>query len=975
MGPITNVLRRLFFAGLLSGAAAIAVAQEVLPTGQSITPTAAPGAIFNSLNPGLTDYPDFTAGQAVTSAVSPDGTTLLVLTSGYNRIKDASGKIVQRDSNEYVFVFDITAGSPVQKQVIQVPNTYSGIAFSPDGTQFYVSGGKDDSVHTYGKAGDGWEETGNPILLGHGPGNGLPLGPRTVMPAAAGLAVTADGKTIVVANYENDSISLVSTITREKTTELDLRPGKNDPQKAGIPGGEFPYWVAIRGNDVAYVSSVRDREVVVIKLQTTNPGIVGRIPLAGNPNRMVLDKAQTKLYVALDNSDEVAVIDAHWNRVAHTVKTTASVGFLASAMPGASPNSLTFSPDGRTLYVTNGGTNSVAVLSVSPDGRLRVTGLIPTGWYPNSVSVSADGRILYVVNSKSNTGPNPLHCRSIAPSDQNFASGCPPANRNDSDNQYTLQLAKAGLLILPVPTPPQLDELTRQVAKNNGFNVKLAAQDRTILQTLRKNIKHVIYIVKENRTYDQIFGDLLAGNGDPNLTQFPEVVTPNQHALAKQFVQLDNFYDSSNVSYDGWQWSTAGRSVDATEKTYMVNYARRGLSYNPEGTDRNINVAYPSVAARQAANPITPSDPDLLPGPRNEEDIDGPGERLVDIPRRAQQKEEKEEPSGEEGEGYLWDAAIRAGLSVRNYGFHCDTVRYFPAASAAYIPPLEDPFMTRTRVAFPAHKALLNRTDPYFRSFDDKLPDFFRYVEWAREFDAFIKDHKLPNLTLLRLMNDHTGMFAEAIRGVNTPELQIADNDYAVGLVVEKVVHSPYAKSTLIFIIEDDAQDGPDHIDAHRSIALIAGPYVKQGQLVLERYTTVGMIRTIEEILGLPRQNLHDAGVRPMIEIFDPTKKNWTYTAAPSRLLLGTQLPFELVQPNARRTGAAHAPKPLHDAAWWAQRTKGFDFTDADRNDPALYNRVLWEGTMGSRRYPTERSGLDLRHERDALLRSAGVIE
>jgi hypothetical protein len=200
-------------------------------------------------------------------------------------------------------------------------------------------------------------------------------------------------------------------------------------------------------------------------------------------------------------------------------------------------------------------------------------------------------------------------------------------------------------------------------------------------------------------------------------------------------------------------------------------------------------------------------------------------------------------------------------------------------------------------------------------------------------------------------------------------------DDYAVGLVIDKVAHSRYANSTLIFIVEDDAQDGPDHIDAHRSIALVAGPYVKQRQLVSERYTTVSMIRTIEEILEVPAQNLHDAGVRPMIEIFDPTKKSWTYTAAPSPLLLRTQLPFEQVQPNVHHADAADPPKPLHDAVWWTEKTKDFDFTDADRNDPALFNRVLWEGTMASKPYPTARSGLDLRHDRDVLLKSAGVIE
>ena len=326
MDSMGCVLRSMLLASLLSGITTLSLAQEALPDGQSITPTAAPGAVFSLLNPGLADYPDFTAGQAVTSILSPDGTTLMVLTSGFNRNFDANGKLIVGDSNEYVFVFDIASGAPAQKQVIQVPNAYSGIAFAPDGAHFYVSGGKDDSVHTYAQTVGNWAESGNPIALGHNRGNGFPQGPNSVLPAAAGLAMTADGKTIVVANYENDSISLVSTAADDKTAELDLRPGKNDPSKAGVPGGEFPYWVVVKGNDVAYVSSVRDREVVVIDLQARPPRIITRIPVTGNPNRMAIDKAQTRLYVALDNSDEVAVIDTRRNRVIHTVKTAARRG-------------------------------------------------------------------------------------------------------------------------------------------------------------------------------------------------------------------------------------------------------------------------------------------------------------------------------------------------------------------------------------------------------------------------------------------------------------------------------------------------------------------------------------------------------------------------------------------------------------------------------------------------------------------------
>jgi YVTN family beta-propeller protein len=934
-------------AALLSGVPALSIAQEVATTGQTITPTAAPGSSFVELNPGLADFRTFTVGQLVSTAISPDGQTLLVLSSGYNRNNDASGKRIAANSNEYVFIFDISAATAVQKQVLQVANTFSGITFAPDGKSFYVSGGRDDVVHTFIKTSNAWAEIGTPLALGHTGTNGITS--TDVSPMAAGLGVTADGQTLVVANYENDSITLVNTRTAVKT-ELDLRPGKIDPAQAGVAGGEFPFWVAVKGNSQIYVSSGRDREIVVVQTGAS-PHVLTRIPVEGNPNRMILNKAQTRLYVVVDNTDEVIVIDTVQNEIVERVKTAAPRDLLEGSIPpGANPNSLALSPDEKTLYVTNGGTNSVAVISLSSSPR--VVGLIPTGWYPNSVSVSADGSMLYIVNGKSNTGPNREYCRS-AP--LNLATGCPANLQNASSNQYTLQLTKGGLLTLPVPTTGLLESLTNQVAQNNGFNLKLTEHDEKVLQKLRAKIKHVIYIVKENRTYDQILGDLPFGNGDPRLTQFPKAVTPNQHAIATQFVTLDNFRDSSNVSYDGWQWSTAARTVDSTEKTYPVNYAGRGASYDSEGTDRDVNVGYKDVAERQEANPATPSDPDLLPGRHNEEDIDG--------------------PNGEEGRGYLWDAALRAGLTVRNYGFHCDLVRYSaPPASGVYIPPIENPFATNTRVAFPAHAALIPLTDPYFRSFDDKLPDFFRYQEWAREFDTYVTGRNLPNLTLLRLMNDHTGAFGTALRGVNTPELQIADNDYAVGLVLDKLAHSPYAKDTLVFVIEDDAQDGPDHVDAHRSIAFVAGPYVKQGVVVSEPYTTVSMIRTIEEVLGLPTQNLHDAGVRPMIEIFDPRQDAWTYNATPSPYLLSTQLPLQQGQPSQgkRHADASQILKPRHDAAWWADKTKHLTFAEEDRNDAAVYNRILWEGTMGGKPYPTERSGLDLRQNRAQLLEAAG---
>jgi hypothetical protein len=221
---------------------------------------------------------------------------------------------------------------------------------------------------------------------------------------------------------------------------------------------------------------------------------------------------------------------------------------------------------------------------------------------------------------------------------------------------------------------------------------------------------------------------------------------------------------------------------------------------------------------------------------------------------------------------------------------------------------------------------------------------------------------------MVRFMNDHTGSFPTAIDGVNTPELQQADNDYAVGLLIEKIANSPYKSNTLIFVLEDDAQDGPDHVDAHRSTGYVVGPYVKRGQVVSTRYATINMLRTMEDILGLEHLSLHDAGVPPMTDVFDVRQgPNWSYSAVPSALLLATQLPI------AKKGAALKAvPRPLHDAAWWAEKTKAFTFVKEDLNDAAAYNLVLWEGTMAGP-YPGTRSGLDLRQNRAKLLKAAGI--
>ena len=914
----------LLFAVTLAGFVPPAKAQtkagsaESMPSGQLITPLAPTDAVFTRLNPHLKDFPNYTVGQAIKLAISPDGKTLLVLTSGYNRLNNAQGIRVAADSNEYVFVFDISHGKLRQTQVFQVPNTFVGLVFSPDGKQFYVSGGVDDDVHTFAKTGDRWDESGAPVPLGHKVGVGI-----RQKPTVANLAVTADGKYLVAADIYNDAISIVDLGSRAKVGELDLRPGIINPAQTGIAGGESPFDVAIKGNSTAYVSSLRDREVDVVDISSpSSPKLLTRIPVQGNPNTMVLNPAQTRLYVAADNSDRVSVIDTTTNRVLETMRTTAPAGLLRGPrqLPGAAPNSLVLSPDQKTLYVTNGGMNAIAVISLEPGQTHRVMGLIPTGWYPQSIGISRDGKTLYDVNSKSDPGPNPLYDGTPIPVGLYRA--------HQSVNQYILQLEKAGLQSFPVPNRTELARLTQRVAANDYLATLPNQSDEQMMAALHQRIHHVIYIVKENRTYDQVLGDLDKGNGDPALAEFGELITPNQHRLADQFVDLDNFLCTGEVSGNGWPWSTSAREMDINVKTVPLSYARRG-------SPRGVNVNMPTVAERQSHDAAYPNDPNLLPGLNDEYDPDG--------------------PQGQKQQGYLWNSALRHGLTVRNYGF--ETI------IPPHTPEVPDPYASRTVVSVPTHPQLIGITDPYFRAFDNGYPDFRRELEWEREFNQYVAHRDLPNLEFVRFMHDHEGNFATAIDGINTPEKQTADNDYAVGKLIERIEHSPYADSTLIFIIEDDAQAGPDHVDAHRSIAFIVGPYVKQGAVVHERYSTVNIVRTIEDVLGIGHLNLNDAYQRPMTAVFDLKQSAWTYTAVIPKPIA------KLLPPSQQDAQLGPAFHETHPASYWARQTRGFDWKTEDRVPPVLFNRILWRGLTGGLPYPVARNKQDYSHDRAAVLK------
>ena len=959
----------LLSATLLAGAAGSAWAdvddgvadnngQLPLPSGQFITPTAATGSTFQILNPNLSDYPNFRPDGAIATALSPDGKTLLVMTSGYNTLNDSQGNLAADGNAEYIFVFDVTnPRTPVQKQILRPANTFVGLVWAPDGSKFYASGGNDDQVYVYAAGTGGYAQSAL-IPLGH---NKVGIGLRQY-PQAGGLAVSQDGSLLVVANTLNDSITVVSTATNAKLFEYDLRPYNTTPATGnGVAGGETTYSVAIKGNSTIYATSLRDREVVVVDISTGTPTLVTRIALPGSANNLLLNKAQDTLYVPQDNSDNVAVISTATNTVSEEIDAIAPPGLLAdtaSRYTGAASNNVALSPDQNTLYVTNGGANSLAIVPLAGAAPHQVAGLVPTGWYPTSVSISPDGGTMWVVNNKSDPGNNAQYgTSSTSRLTQTTYPGGNSAQQVKfyASNQYILLLEQAGLLTAPVPSAADLATLSHQVAANNGYSLAANAQDAQVMGFLHSKISHVIYIIKENRTFDQILGDLANGaNGDPALTVFGRRITPNFHNISTQFVTLDNFFCSGSVSGNGWPWSTAGRETDWNEKNipmdYGFNVTRANAPYDAEGQNEGVDVGYVGVTAREAARPGFTAAGNALPG--------GAANLLPST-------NDAGAPDGKNGaaqRGYIWSAALRAGLSVRNYGFLEDLSRYVTVGSTPAVPLIEDPYTAGLQVGFPVNAELIPITDLFYRGFDNNFPDAWRFQEFQREFTQFDQSNTLPNLVLLRLMHDHMGSFSTAVAGVNTPETEQADNDLAVGEVMQLVSQSKnYGGNTLIFVNEDDAQDGADHMDAHRSTAYVVGPYVRRRVVVSTRYSTVNMLRTIEDVLGTEHLNLNTAYQRPMSDVFDITQSPaWSYSVVASTILNSTQV--NLTGPGGSKIRFADGPviTPAHDAAYWARETRGFDWSAEDRVPADLFNQVIWEGLKPGVPYPTERSGIIL---------------
>jgi len=962
--------------------------QSPTPPGLYITPTALQNAVKQDLNPGLalpyfaTNYPNFVAGQAVKAAVSPDGKTLAILTAGMNSLYFPNnaepgpgsnlGKLDTTASTQFLFLYDIAGAnksSPVLKQVIQQPNAHVGLVWSPDSKTLYAAGGCDDAVYVYTSNGGSFA-LGGKISLGHTPcpfpftgganQNKSGLGLGSVAPNVAGLAISSNGRTLVAANNYNDSISIIDTASGTVRYEYDLRPFAASGAANGAKGGTFPYSVALTGN-IAYVGADRDREIIAVNIYTQK--LVARIQLDGNPNGMTLGADGSRLYVAQDNQDQVAVIDTNKNTITHKIDTRgpAQLSFPANTT-GAAPMAVTINPTTKTLYAVNAGSNSIAVIPLTGPQAFQTVGLLPTAYDPTDIAFSADGSWMYIINGKSDTGPNPgygfgnmarILFKTVDPPETNTQESA----ELTSNNQYQFQLEHASLVSAEVPAAQDLWSLTSRVAANNGYTAQPSDSDTSVMNFLHSKIKHIIYVVKENRTFDQILGDLGNGsNGAPSLALFGEPVTPSFHRMARNFVTLDNFMDPGDGSMDGWSWSMRGRVTNTETLTQQINYARvnRGVSYEGEGQNRNIPSNLKTTAERDfffdatgATTPYTNATSSLKGGTPNI--LAGDGDHAA-----------TDGPTGYQ-QGYIFNAVLNAGGTVRNYGWMANTPgKITDSGDPVNGNPISDPFAAKVVQTTTANQLLFEKGfyDPYFRAYDQSYPDVWRFNEWNREFQQFVLNGNLPTLEMIRgLSHDHTGSFGSALGGVNTPEMQQADNDYAVGLLVQTVANSPYAKDTLIIIIEDDCQDGADHVDSHRATTYVVGPYVKQQVVVSTPYSQPNVLRTIEDIVGTEHINLNTYYARPMADVFDiKSSGQWTFNAVASTLL--NPILTKAIAPISQGGGLGLDPKnvvfaagrqlkPTHDAQYWAAKTRGFDFSSEDRVPAQLYNKILWEGLKG----------------------------
>jgi YVTN family beta-propeller protein len=780
---------------------------------------------------------------------------------------------------------------------------YYGLAFSKDNV-LYAAQGAHNSIAILSLSADG-----SLMVSGSIPTK------RNDFPA--GLAVDDRGRLYVANNAAGGGNPLkltASVAIYDPAQKKELGRYTFDNSHGGT--SNFPLSIAVlRGGGKAYVASERDNCVYVLDTSdASNPRQVVAVETGAHPVAVLLSRDQSRLYVANSLGDTISIIDTTENRVADTILLRP---VAARDIPGVTPTGMAFSPDEKTLYVTLADMNAIALIDL-PDSA--VSGYIPAGWYPSAVAVSTDGKRLFVTNAKGSRARNPNNMRDpFDPKRQHL---------------YVLSALEGNLSTIEIPSGDDLKETSRRVLENNRVDrlERSAENPLAAVGLAAGKIKHVIYIIKENRTYDEVLGDLPQGNGDPSLVLFGRDITPNQHALAERFVLLDNLYACGEVSGDGWCWSTQGMADAYVARNVPYNYSNRGRKFDFEGT----NNTYPTAG-------LPPQDEQGKPLAAHEPFSKG----LPAIPDVAN--------TGRN----IWDVAKEAGVSLRNYGFFL----YFSDDNAgAAGGPDNNP--VATGLLPPGHD-LAGTSDADFRRFDMDYPDsdapetYFkktgdkqclysmtkygkydmpsRFSEWNREFQIMLaKDATggaVPALTLVRLPLDHT---VAAKAGKHTPRSYIADNDCALGEIVEAVSRSPIWKETAIIVIEDDAQSGADHVDCHRTIGFVVSPWIKAHSVDHRFYNTDSMLKTTELLLGLKPLCQYDAIADPVLD-WDTSASN----AAPFRAILPSE---QLVAETNPRVESLGSDDPRREMA---TKSAAMDFTHADNLPAREANEIIWQTVKG----------------------------
>ena len=753
--------------------------------------------------------------------VSPDGKLFAFTNSGY--------------THHALHIVDLASENEIA--TFQMEQAWSGLAFSPTGDRIYVSNGagyKGSDIQAFDRWDNaGWRENRGGYTL-HGATKD-----RT---AVSWLGTSPDGTILYALNNSDENLYVLETFGGRAVARIRV--------------GDHPIAARLtKDGKTLYVANLGSANVAVVDVgDPSRPRVEAELATDPHPNDIALT-ADGRLFVSCGNSNNVIGFDLKSRQRLEMINTA----LTPKAPAGSTPNSLALSSDGRTLYVADADNNAIAVIDVREQGKSRPLGFLPTGWYPTLVATTADGKRVIVGSSKGNgTGPNRIR--------RPIDSIAPAVSFQHHGNQLN------GLIsFIDTPDADRLSTYTKQVYENSRYRDTLlessGAAATTVIPTkvgAGSPIKHVLFIMKENRTYDQVFGDLKQGNGDPSLTLFGREVTPNQHALAEQFVLLDNLYCSGEVSQDGQPWTTSAYATEFTQRAWTLSYSKHGSVVTGGGI----------------SDQSTP---------------------------------------------YIWELARQHGLKVMTFGMG-KRRGIADVRSTRFEKENQDP----QKELRPAD-ADATRTRDYMRA--------DRFVEEFQEMD---RSGTVPNFMFMSLGENHT---SGTTPGAYTPKAQVASNDVAVGKIVEAITKSHVWPEFAIFIIEDDAQNGPDHVDSHRTAGLVISPYVKRGVVDSEMYSTVSMLRTVELLLGLPPMTQHDAAAAPMVNSFMAAPDLSGFKALPARLDL-------------------MAKNPAH--GYGADVSAQMDFSEYDRIDEDALNRILWHSIKGTdvtypapvRRALASRSGL-----------------